>query len=631
MSEAATDRPSPSDPTPILAGSKTWPLSRTGMVACALAACVLPLLYPSSSEPPHELQAQLEFFARRVEPLDALPPPPTPSQQLETYRREHPDAVARALASLEPLKGSEPHGLFEAWFTRVAYLDPDVGLWFGIHPHPQGMTKGMSDQEAQVLVLCAELDTAVDAWEQSRDLTAHEVADLIVLRQNLSEWSDWRREGEDSSRLNRLAHSLDPLVYLVTFECCPAEERRACAVSRLRDFEAVAQNTLSRLEAPSEAIVLSTLRSLANAQLYVEDYPWLWERRDSELIQACEGAAASIHSIREALERDVLPRAVDEVGMGRDAYERRLRHSTGQGVEYWLREAIGAFKKADVELLRLIPRLPPAGEPASRRERDRLLAGYPGVVQNLASRAAECLDAPKRDEPGVQVEPLPLVWARQGRDCYLDPGPFAPAEAQLLPRFFTADLPDGEVTELRLLSHHIAAHETYPGHHQHFLTSNAASCALRIVFSSTVSVEGWATYAEELIHESGIHLRDPLLDDYWRTLTRSGVAFEAAFEALLHSGAATPDELLSLLQLYARDPSLTLAAVGERASNEDLNSSYFRGQRAVLELRERVAATQGPDFDRGRFHRRFLALGFVPPRLLEAELTELPETSKQPR
>jgi len=631
-SEAAPTPPEDPDPGPVLAGANAWPLSRTGLAACALAACVLPLvLYPASSEPPKELQSRLEFFARRIEPVDELPPLLTPSQQLEAYRREQPDAVARALATLKPLQATGPHGLFEAWFKRVAYLDPDVGLWFGFHPHPQGMTRATSHYEAQILVLCAELDAAVGTWKQGRDLTPHQVADLIVLRQHLSEWSDWRRESESSSRLIRLAHSLDPLVYLVTFECCPADERRACAVSRLREFEAAAQLTLTQLESPSEAIVLNTLLLLANAQVYVEDYPWLWEERDGALIQACKGAAASIESVREALERDVLPRAADTVGMGREAYERRLRFSTGKGVDFWLREALAEFEDANLELAHLIPRLPPAMEVASTRERDRLLGAYPEVVQNLASRAAECLDAPKPDEPGVQVEPLPFVWAPQGRDCYLDPGPFAPEEARLQPRFFTAELPDAPVEELRILSHHIAAHETYPGHHQHFLASSASSCALRFVFSSAVSVEGWATYAEELIHEAGIHLRDPLLDDYWRTLARSGVAFEAAFEALLHSGAASPDELLSLLKLYTQDPSLTLAAVGERGFHEDLNSSYFRGQRAVIALRKRVAAAQGAEFDLGRFHRRFLAAGFVPPRLLDAELTQAPASSKRPR
>ena len=161
-----------------------------------------------------------------------------------------------------------------------------------------------------------------------------------------------------------------------------------------------------------------------------------------------------------------------------------------------------------------------------------------------------------------------------------------------------------------------ALHEAYPGHHLQLTRANRVPSRLRRHFAeSTLFVEGWALYCEEMMHEVGFYT-DPrvrlmqLKDQLWR-------AHRVIVDVRLHCKGAAPEEAVQYLVDEAKleEPN-AWAEVRRYAMQPTQPMSYCMGKRLITELRSAVERKLGARFDLRRFHDDLLSYGSVPPRLI---------------
>ena len=171
----------------------------------------------------------------------------------------------------------------------------------------------------------------------------------------------------------------------------------------------------------------------------------------------------------------------------------------------------------------------------------------------------------------------------------------------------------------------IAYHEGVPGHHFQIATTMTLSDQLsryqRQLAGTSGYVEGWALYAERLMHELG-YLENP---DYYmgmldaqalrsvRVIIDIGMHLEKRIpdDSEFHPGKVwTPDLALEFMRDRVHFPPDFVASEIDRYLGIPGQAiSYKVGERVWLEARQRARKAQGPSFDLKDWHNRALELG----------------------
>lgn len=171
----------------------------------------------------------------------------------------------------------------------------------------------------------------------------------------------------------------------------------------------------------------------------------------------------------------------------------------------------------------------------------------------------------------------------------------------------------------------IAYHEGVPGHHFQIATTMTLSDQLsryqRLLAGTSGYVEGWALYAERLMHELG-YLENP---DYYmgmldaqalrsvRVIIDIGMHLEKRIpdDSEFHPGEVwTPDLALEFMRDRVHFPPDFVASEIDRYLGIPGQAiSYKVGERVWLESRQRARKAQGSSFDLKDWHNRALELG----------------------
>ena len=171
----------------------------------------------------------------------------------------------------------------------------------------------------------------------------------------------------------------------------------------------------------------------------------------------------------------------------------------------------------------------------------------------------------------------------------------------------------------------IAYHEGVPGHHFQIATTMTLSDQLsryqRLLAGTSGYVEGWALYAERLMHELG-YLENP---DYYmgmldaqalrsvRVIIDIGMHLEKRIpeDSEYHPGEVwTPDLALEFMRDRVHFPPEFVASEIDRYLGIPGQAiSYKVGERVWLEARHRAREAQGASFDLKDWHNRALELG----------------------
>ena len=172
---------------------------------------------------------------------------------------------------------------------------------------------------------------------------------------------------------------------------------------------------------------------------------------------------------------------------------------------------------------------------------------------------------------------------------------------------------------------HVVHHGSIGHHVQNWYAYRAASrigqvaavdCASRIaMFSGGTMAEGWATYATDLMDESGFLTP---LESFSQHQSRLRQAARAVVDVNLHSGVFSLEQAASFYQEQAGMSAE--AAQGEAVKNSMFPGAalmYLMGNRTIHDLRHEFAGS-----NLGAFHDELLAYGSVPVALIGEMMRE---------
>jgi uncharacterized protein DUF885 len=261
---------------------------------------------------------------------------------------------------------------------------------------------------------------------------------------------------------------------------------------------------------------------------------------------------------------------------------------------------------------------------------DGLLPAYRRELERLESFVFQ-EDLATNPEAAARVEATPeFLRSVMGFAAYLPAGPFDDWQQG----YFWVTPPPDEAG-LRDHSHAmipaVAAHEGYPGHHLQMTSVNRLPSLTRRAVRSTVMIEGWGLYTEQLMHDVGYYDDEARLAQLAMRLLR---ALRIVLDMELQAGELSYEAAVARAVSVARlEESTARSEVARYTMTPTQPFSYLVG---CLELERLRAASQhrlGDAFRLRRFHDRVLSYGHMPPTLVaraiaagaEAELRRAPE------
>ena len=163
-------------------------------------------------------------------------------------------------------------------------------------------------------------------------------------------------------------------------------------------------------------------------------------------------------------------------------------------------------------------------------------------------------------------------------------------------------------------------HECYPGHHFQLSIANHHPSLIRKLQASTILIEGWALYCEQMVVDNGLYPDDLFKELHWL----NGVRFRAArviLDVMLQTGRMTFDEAVDfLLDRFGTDTTYYQKEVRRYCLLPTQPMSYLVGKTLIMELRDEYKQKMGDKYSLKDFHDKLLAEGSIPISLIRKKL-----------
>jgi Bacterial protein of unknown function (DUF885) len=250
---------------------------------------------------------------------------------------------------------------------------------------------------------------------------------------------------------------------------------------------------------------------------------------------------------------------------------------------------------------------------AQHPDADGLLAAYAAELSRLEQFVFEH-DLAADPEAKAEVIATPeYLRGFMGFAAYSPSGPFDPHQQGY---FYVTPPPDPS----GLRDHSfaaipaISAHEGYPGHHLQMTSVNRLRSVTRRALRSSLMIEGWGLYTEQLMHEVGYYTPEARLAQLAMRLLR---ALRIVLDMELHSGAISYEDAVAKAMRVARLSEPTARSeVARYTMTPTQPFTYLVGALELERLRASVESRLGLTFRHRDFHDRVLAYGHMPPALV---------------
>ncbi|MFO7653019.1 MAG: DUF885 domain-containing protein [Candidatus Krumholzibacteriia bacterium] len=330
----------------------------------------------------------------------------------------------------------------------------------------------------------------------------------------------------------------DGIYALLARDFAPLPDRLASVRARLEGLPALLAAARENLQEPPRIFTETAITQnrgtirliLDDLQPHLEQVPHL---RD-EMVTARSAAIAALEEHGRWLEDELLPRSTGDFRLGPDLWRKKLRYSLASDLDP---DALLARAEQDLADTRAQMRavaeplyreyFPEEDDPAAfddqtviGRVLERIADDHPSdetIVEQAARDLAALADfVRQRELVTVPDKPVSLIVMPEHQRgvwiAYCDsPGPLeqsghtfyaiAPTPADWSPERKESFYREYNDAMLQVLT----VHEAMPGHYLQIAHANdfEAPTPLRAIFSSGTFVEGWATYAEQLMVEAG--------------------------------------------------------------------------------------------------------------------------------
>jgi len=350
------------------------------------------------------------------------------------------------------------------------------------------------------------------------------------------------------------------------------------------------------------------------------------------LSEAIERTMAATNAYADWVRDELLPKAVDRIGIGEAAFRELLAH---RHLPLTLEEIYDLgwkyLKESKEELARIAGQVK-AG--ATVEEAKEIVKGdhpkaFPealvftrktmvGAREFLRERGLATL--PEGEELKV-IETPAFLRHLIPFAAYSSPGKFEAVQQGIYMVTPVEDKPE----MLREFSYagvrNTAVHEAYPGHHLQLSCANRHPSLARALTDAVETVEGWAHYCEDMMREQGFSA-DPkthfvqVTDQAWR-------ACRIIIDVDLHRHKMTFDEAVEFLVTEAgMERPGALAEVKRYTSNPAYQLSYLIGKHLIKGLREDLRRRMGSRYSDRAFHDAVLYAGSLPFTYLREEIEQ---------
>jgi uncharacterized protein (DUF885 family) len=259
-------------------------------------------------------------------------------------------------------------------------------------------------------------------------------------------------------------------------------------------------------------------------------------------------------------------------------------------------------------------------------DRDGLLPAYHRELERLQAFVFE-EDLATDPAADARVEATPeFLRGVMGFAAYLPAGPFDPWQQGY---FWVTPPPDeaGLRDHSRAVIAPVAAHEGYPGHHLQMTSVNRLESLTRRAVRSTVMIEGWGLYTEQLMHDVGYYDGGARLAQLAMRLLR---ALRVVLDMELQSGELSYRDAVTRAVSVARlEESTARSEVARYTMTPTQPFSYLVGCLELERLRAASQARLGDAFRLRRFHDRVLSYGHMPPTLVARAIAAADEVEQR--
>jgi uncharacterized protein (DUF885 family) len=576
------------------------------------------------------------------------PPPTTTTDAVEALGRIASDFVTGMLA-FSPANATI-NGYHEARAADGSPIDLDVLL-------DDMSVESVARRMAELKEILRRLETEVPA--DGLDLQGR--ADLTLLR-DAAELEVWSWEDAEQHRRNPtlwVEQLGTALVFPLSLAYDPPADRARDVIARLgRVPEYVERARATLVDAPQVWVDVAIQENDGNRVLVRETLPQFIRDEcggDAELTVAAdavgERALAAIDGF-DAFLRETLPRADAEAWrLGPERFARKFAlvfHGDATP------EELLAQAEADLEAerarmltaaLALLPELGreapadaaalPPGEAQEilravldrigedHATRDGLLAEAQADLDEAAGILAQGAVLSRFQHENLEVVPTPIFMRGIYGVTGLMPAP--PFQPELGSFFWVTPIPadwTDERAEQKLREYNrdklmlIVWHEAMPGEYTQFEYANRAQPTwrriLRSVYGDGAYIEGWATYAEEVMQEITPLGQDPKMILTYAKEELRGFA-NVILDIRLHTTRMTDDEAMALMteRTFQERPEAEGKLQRAKLSSTQL-CTYYVGENAWRDIRRAAQAAAGDSFSLRAFHDRALGQGAIP-------------------
>jgi uncharacterized protein (DUF885 family) len=355
-------------------------------------------------------------------------------------------------------------------------------------------------------------------------------------------------------------------------------------------------------------------------------------------------AVAVLEAYGTWLQHGLLPRSQGEFRLGIDRFRTKLRYSLDSELSL---EEILARAEEDLVItqntlfetaLPLYQKYLPGKFPELSGEGkrkiiravlDKLAEDHPGNenIVEVVKRDLDSITTFVRERQLVTVpdEPIKVIvmpeFQRGVAVAYCDsPGPLEEhAETFLAISPTPADWPPERALSFfreynNSMLQDLTIHEAMPGHYLQLVHANhfRGPTKVRSIFSSGPFVEGWATYAEQLMMEQGFGGPEARMQ---QLKMRLRLIINAIIDQKIHTTHMSEKEALNLMMNEGFQEEGEAAGKWRRACLTSTQlSTYYVGNTGINDIRKAYEARHGAITDLKSFHDRLLSFGSPPPK-----------------
>jgi len=471
-----------------------------------------------------------------------------------------------------------------------------------------------------------------------------------VLLDNEFEGTRWALTQQRSWAWNPANYNVaEPFAVLMNTEYAPLEQRLRTILRRLENVPAyyaaakgsIARPTREHTQLAAEqnrgalAVFGEEMQKLAAGSALPERERALFEQRRLAALAAIEDFVSWLEQLDQQLDRE----GARPFRLGRELYERKFAYNIQSG-----NTAEALYKRALQEMERLHTRMdlladqlwpkyfPNLAPPAERLEKiDQLI----GRMSEQHVAREELLDEVRRQIPELEKwvtdkqlvtldseKPLEVrvtpEYKRGVAIASIDaPGPYDP-KANTYYNVTPLDGFSPERAESFLREYNrwmlpiLNIHEAVPGHYVQLVHANKSPSRIKTIFGNGAMIEGWASYAERMMLESGYgdHTAEMwLIYSKWSLRSVCNTILDYSVHVLDMSEM----DGKKLLTRFAFQSTEEASAKWRRVQLTSVQlTSYFSGYSAIYDFREQLKRELGEQFDLRRFHEQFLSYGNAP-------------------